>query len=92
MRLGISRKNVPSSRENGEKILLVITLIFNLVLKVGQALKSETPLFPLSLPLFGKDVLFIYPFKSKSEFCKDSWAAVLSGILRTKCFIFILYF
>lgn len=62
----------PSTRKNGEKVLPVITLVFKFVLKLGQPIKSDTLLFPPSLPVFGKHVLLIHTFIVKSEFCKDS--------------------
>ena len=68
--LGISRKNVPSNREKRRDFLPVFTLVFKFVLKLGQPFKSETFLFPPSLPLFGKHILLIHTFKSKFEFAR----------------------
>lgn len=54
----------------------VITLVFKFVLKLSQPIKSDTLLFPPSLPVFGKHVLLTHTFIVQSEFRKDSWAAI----------------
>lgn len=46
------------------------TLVFKSVLKLGQPFKSETLLFPPSLPVFGKHIFYTHVFKSKSEFAR----------------------
>lgn len=46
------------------------TLVFKSVLKLGQPFKSETLLFPPSLPVFGKHIFYTHAFKSKSEFAR----------------------
>lgn len=68
MHLGISRKNVPSNRENGEKHFPVFTLVVKFVFKLGQYLEI----------IFKKK---IRTFKSKPEFTRILEQLFYSGIL-----------
>lgn len=79
MHLGISRKNVPSNRENGEKHFPVFTLVFKFVFKLGQSLE---------ITLKKKK---IRTFKSKPEFIRILEQLFFPAFYETSCFVFKCY-